>query len=118
MNEMDEQLKRALGRCDPSAGFADRVLVRLAGQNSHTPARRRPWNLWPTARWAAAMAALLLLASGIAYRIHERRDEEREAKAAKQQVMLALRITGSKLRIAKQKVKEVESGDAKRENTL
>jgi len=30
MNDMDEQLKRALRRSDPSEGFADRVLMLLA----------------------------------------------------------------------------------------
>jgi len=53
--------------------------------------------------------------TGIGYDVHERQ-EEAEARVAKQQVMLALRITGSKLRVAKQKVKAVETG--KVENTL
>ena len=118
MNEMDEQLKQALRRCDPREGFADRVLARLAEQRTETPARKGSWSLWPPLRWVMAIAVLVLLVGGIAYNVHERRNEEREARAAKQQVMLALRITGSKLRIAKQKVKAVESGEGKTENTL
>jgi hypothetical protein len=118
MNDMDEQLKRALRRSDPSEGFADRVLMLLAQQRTEALGRERSWNLWPRLRWATALAVLVLVVTGIAYRVRERRDEEREARAAKQQVMLALRITGSKLRIAKQKVKAVEGGEAKMENTL
>ena len=115
-NEIDEQLKRTLQRCEPPEGFADRVLARVEREES--PTKPRPvWTLWrlPSLRWAAVAALVAVAVTGIGYRIHERQ-EEAEAMAAKQQVMLALRITGSKLRIAKQKVKAVESG--KVENTL
>jgi len=55
---------------------------------------------------------------GFWFRVHERRQQEREALAAKQQVMFALRITGSKLRMAKAKVKAVEGERLHTENTL
>jgi len=118
MNDFEEQLKHALRRRDPSEGFADLVLTRLAEERSQRPVGERAWNLWPRLRWVSAMAVLILVVSGVVYKVRERHDEEIEARAAKQQVMLALRITGSKLRIAKQKVKAVESGEAKTENTL
>ena len=60
-------------------------------------------------RWAAVAALVAVAVTGIGYQIHERQ-EEAEARAAKLQVMLALRITGSKLRVAKQKVKSIETG--------
>jgi hypothetical protein len=108
-NEIDEQLKRALRPCEPPEGFADRVLARVQGQTS--PTRRSIWTLWrmPSLRWAAAAALIAVAVTGIGYQIHKRQ-EEAEARAAKQQVMLALRITGSKLRVAKQKVKAMETG--------
>jgi hypothetical protein len=62
------------------------------------------------------VTAVALVVGATEYRAHERAKEEAEARAAKRQVMLALRITGSKLRLAKQKVKAVESGKA--ENKL
>jgi hypothetical protein len=54
----------------------------------------------------------------MAYRAHERRVEEARALAARQQVMIALRITGSKLRLARQKVRAVEGGERKTEKSL
>ena len=108
-NEIDEQLKRALRRCEPPEGFADRVLAQV--QEEPPTTRRSIWALWrmPSLRWAAVAALVAIAATGIGYQIHERQ-EEAEARAAKQQVMLALRITGSKLRVAKQKVKAMETG--------
>ena len=108
-NDIDQQLKRALRRCDPPAGFADRVLARVQGQTP--PTERSVWTLWrmPSLRWAAVAALVAVAVTGIGYQIHERQ-EEAEARVVKQQVMLALRITGSKLRVAKQKVKAMETG--------
>jgi len=115
-NEIDEQLKRALRRCEPPEGFADRVLARVEREASRTTSRS-VWTVWrwPFLRWAAIAALILIAVTGISYQVHERQ-QEAEARAAKQQVMLALRITGSKLRVAKQKVKSVEAG--KVENKL
>ena len=108
-NEINEQLKRALRRCEPPEGFVDRVLAGVQGPTS--PTERSIWTLWrmPSLRWAAVAALVAVGVTGIGYQIHERH-EEAEARAAKQQVMLALRITGSKLRVAKQKVKAMETG--------
>lgn len=108
-NEIDEQLKRALRRCQPPEGFADRVLARV--QVEALAAQPSIWTQWrrPSLRWAAVAALVAIGVTGIGYQIHERQ-EEAEARIAKQQVMLALRITGSKLRVAKQKVKAVETG--------
>ena len=118
MNEIDEQLKRALRHCEPPKGFADRLLARLEKEPSVAALRpaRMPWR-WPALRWAAVAALIAVAATGIGYQIHERR-EEAEAKAAKQKVMLALRITGSKLKVAKQRLKAVESGTDKVGKTL
>lgn len=118
MNEIDEQLKRALQRCEPPEGFADRLLARLEEKSSlagEHPALRL-WR-WPALRWGAVAALVAVAATGIGYQIRQRQ-EEAEAKVAKQQVMLALRITGSKLRVAKQRVKAVERGIGKVGKTL
>ena len=119
MNEIDAQLKRALRRREPPDGFADRVLARVAREPSL--ARKRPlWPRWHSPslflRWAAVGALVAALVTG-EYQISESR-ERAEALAAKQQVMVALRITASKLRVAKQRVKSVETGTQKLENTL
>lgn len=63
-------------------------------------------------RWAAAAAlAGALLAGGIQYRRVQR--ERAEGEAAKQQLMLALRIASSKLQLAKAKVNEINRNDGK-----
>jgi hypothetical protein len=115
MNDLERQLKDALRRCDPPANFANRVLARVAVENDQSARRARsrflPWN-WPALRWGV-VAAILCLAAGTGYRIRERRVEEAEAMAAKRQVMIALHITGAKLRIVQQRVKAVENAQEK-----
>ena len=116
MNEIEEQLKHALRRCQPPEGFAERVMARLDQEPSFAARAISLWQ-WPSLRWAAVAAAVAVAATGIGYQIHERQ-EEAEAKAANQQVILALRIKGNKLRGVKQRLKAVETGTQKVENTL
>ena len=120
MNDLERQLKDALRHCDPPANFTNRVLARVAAEQEVKEARPRMFGWrWPRLRWAAAFTAIALSVAGISgYRIHERRVEESEALAAKKQVMIALRITGSKLRIAKQKIRAVGDGQEKTGKTL
>jgi hypothetical protein len=121
MNDFDRQLKNALRRCEPSANFANRVLAHVAAEKSdhdlHARSPRTLWR-WPTMRWAVAAAMLLLIAGGAGYRIHEQRVEEAQALTAKRQVMLALRITNSKLRLVKERVRVPEQEHDKAGNTL
>lgn len=119
MNDIDNQLREALRRCNPPAGFADRVLARVAAQAAHPvwPLGRFPLG-WPTLRWVAVPTLAAMLMAGLGYHVHELRKEEVEARVARQQVLLALRIAGSKLKLAKQKVKKVEMGEGTSENKL
>jgi hypothetical protein len=119
MNDVEKQLRSALRRCDPSTGFADRVMAQIPQDAHREPHRTRAWwTWWWKLRWAAIAALAALLVFGFWFRGYEQRQQEKEALAAKQQVMLALRITGSKLRMAKAKVKAVEGERLKTENTL
>jgi hypothetical protein len=78
MDELENQLRRALERVDPPAGFAERAIARTRAKDT-------------TPRWLAAAAALLVLTgAGYAYRWHE-------GQTAKREVLLALRITSAKL---------------------
>jgi len=96
MKALEQELRRALARKEPSPDFAGRV-TRAAQQLED--ARRPKLTGWP--RWAAAAAALILLAgSGISYRIHQ-------GETARQRVLLAVRIAGGKLHHIQTRVREV-----------
>jgi len=119
MTDMEKQLKNALRRCDPPAGFAERILAQVAVAEAKPvrPATRTPWR-WPVLRWVAIPTLAALLVLGFWYRGYQQQREEAAGRAARQQVMLALRITGTRLRMAKAKVKAAEGGAEKAENTL
>jgi hypothetical protein len=119
MNDLEKQLRHALRRSDPPRGFAERVIAQIH-QDSDRESHRNvsSWNWGLKLRWAAIPALAAVLVFGFWFRAYEQRQQEKEALAAKQQVMLALRITGSKLRMAKAKVKAVEDERLKTENTL
>jgi hypothetical protein len=95
-------LKRALRPQSPAPGFASRVMQRIA--RDERPARR-PW-------WRAVAASLTLTAligGGIAYEGHQRR--VREGEQAREQVLLALRIAGEKVRYAQNEVRTIGTND-------
>lgn len=103
MNDLEEQLRRALARREPQADFTLRVLNAAAAER---PPERR-WNRWfrnkwdATLRFAPVMMALVLAAGGAFYQQHERLEQ---GAAAKQQLLIAMRIAGEKLHSAQQQV--------------
>lgn len=100
MSRLEDELRSALRREDPGEEFTRRVLA-----SAHAEAGRRAAPRM--ARWLAAAAACALLAAGgLEYRAYER--SRAEGQAAKQQLMIAMRIAGSKLRMAQQKVIDIE----------
>jgi|GraSoiStandDraft_15_1057317.scaffolds.fasta_scaffold1311732_2 hypothetical protein len=84
MDWLEEELKNALARKEPSSDFDARV--RAAARPSPRVVTLT------TRRWIAAAAAVVvvLAGGGEGYRRHQ-------GQAAKEQVMLAMRITGAKL---------------------
>ena len=113
---IDNELKKALRRQESPEGFADRVLARVAEQK---PAPRKamsnPWSRIfspPLVRWTAFAAISACLVGGVRFAEvqHAKAVRERaEGEAAKQQLMLALRIAGSKLQLAKSKVDQLNT---------
>ena len=104
MADFEDRLREALGRKEPPAGFADRVMGRIreeARAKAPVPieSRRPSWRR----RWipAAIAATLLLSMGGWRYR------EYREGQRAKEQLLLALEITNDKLSFASKKVDEL-----------
>lgn len=104
MNRLEDELRMALGREEPPPGFAERVLARAAEPKRGAWDAALAWFRAPASRWALAAACCLLLFAGLeARRQHELRAR---GEAAKQQVMVALRIAGEKLQLAQAKVQE------------
>lgn len=100
---IEDDLKRALRRESAPAGFASRVLQRIeqGESNSRTaPAKRRWWRAV-----AASLTLTAILGAWGAREIHERREGER----AKEEVLLALRIAGEKVRYAQHEVRDIGS---------
>ena|SRR5438128_4646895 len=103
---MHDDLRDALRRVDPPAGFADRVLRSAQTQ----PGSPKPPPSQPSAasarqaisRLAVAATVVAMIGGGLWYRAEERRKQEGED--AKRQVLLSLNIAGSKLREVAMKI--------------
>jgi len=102
-NDLERELTQALRRKEPSAGFVARVVANLPLER---PSRWSFWMRQPAFRWAASIAVLVAIVAGsIAYRHHQQ--ELARGRAARQQLILALRITGTKLQLAQQRVAQI-----------
>lgn len=120
MHFSEDDLKKALERKDPRAGFTQRVMARVnqAKAEGNTQSAPRPkktngallawWKLRPA--WNFAVVAILLLAFGLGgYQYSEYRHKEdiriaeenqrrlKEAEKARDQAIMALEIARSKL---------------------
>lgn len=101
---LENDLKRALRRESPAPGFASRVLQRIEHDAAPRPSRR--W--WRAA--AASLTLTALLGAWGAHEVHERRVRE-EGERARDQVLYALRVAGSKVRYAQAQVRDIGSNE-------
>jgi negative regulator of sigma E activity len=109
MNPLDDELKRALQRKEPSADFEGRVMRRIRSlpppgaqwwEKVFSPFRLPQW------RWAAA-AAMVCLGAWLGVAQYQKEQEARlQGEKAKDQVMLALHIASTKLNVAQKAVLE------------
>lgn len=97
---LETDLKDALRRVPAPEGFASRVLERVKNAERH-PARS-PW-------WRAVAATILLAAILGGWGANEmiERRQKREGQRARDQVLLALRITGEKVAHAQRGVRHI-----------
>lgn len=101
MDHLEQELRAALKKTDPSPFFEAKVLAAAARQ-----ARARKTTL--RMRWFTAVIATVLVVMGVFWQ-HQRAVEERaRGEAAKARLMLALRITGEKLDEIQEKVNQVQ----------
>jgi hypothetical protein len=93
-DEFEKELREHLQARSAPAGFADRVMARVSAQ--------RPRPLWqPLWRWATVTAVLAVTIFGGVE--HDRR-QRIAGERAREQVLLALRITGTTLHQVQDKV--------------
>lgn len=110
---LENDLKRALRRQAPAAGFAGRVMKRLADDEvprSDSGSPRNPRNSNHPVWWRAAAASVtlaVLLGGYATHRVVERQRGER----AKEQVLTAMRIAGEKVRYAQQEVRGIGTSE-------
>jgi hypothetical protein len=95
--KLEDELRNALRRQDPPAGFAERVIQQAGPARANfRPAqpKRRPYVWWPA--FAAAAAAVVFSLS-----VENRHRQEEEAG---RQAIVALRIASQKLNAVREKV--------------
>jgi hypothetical protein len=94
---LDEELRAALRREDPSPDFAKRVVARA----KVSPARKSPM---PRMIWAAAMAAMLAIGFTAMFEYRQMK-----AERAGRDAVIALRITAEKLNMTRDKIHRLEN---------
>lgn len=93
--DIEDQLKQALRREDPSPNFANRVIARAVP----APPARKPMRIWGPA--VGAIAAMLVAGIGVEqYREHK---AEQTREQAREQVELALQIAATKFNAVQSK---------------
>lgn len=95
--DLDRELRHALARKSPAPGFAGRVLKRIEGE--------RATGGWRARRHFATAASLTLAVLLGAWGMHRHAEGER----ARDQVLLAMHIAGSKAHAAQEHVREIGS---------
>ena len=106
--QLESQLRSALARKDAPDGFEERVRALAAADPE--PERLSWWSRVVTphrARWATAMAALVLTVGGATMWERERARDRAEGEAAKARLQQALQITSQKLRQIQDRVQNV-----------
>ena len=102
-DEFEQELRAGLQPRPAPAGFADRVLARVDAVPHHEPA---PWPVRtirnPVVR--GAIAATLLFSVGVGGYFEHQRERQIAGEHARQQVLLALRITSATLQDVRNKV--------------
>jgi hypothetical protein len=95
---LERDLRQALRRESPPAGFAERVAARIARDERQ---RQAPM------RWRAIAASMALAAIVAGWSAHEHARRVAEGERARDQVLLALRIAGAKVKYAQDQVREI-----------
>lgn len=105
MSEFEQNLREALARREPPEGFTERVMGRTRFAH-HSRFVHQSW-MGRVGNWAAAVAVAALLVGGAWFDSHQSRRVRGER--AKEEVLLAFRITGATLRSVRQQVLQIRT---------
>jgi len=110
MDDLEQALRTALQREPAPEYLAGRILSRVGQESIAT----LPWWRMPRVRWATAVALAACVTVGV---LEREREQRLRGEQARQQVLLALRITGSKLRgVQRQVVQQFSDSNASDSN--
>lgn len=98
MKELDDELRLALERRDPPAGFEQRVMARIG---------ERPRVRTGVPRWWGAIAAMLLIGSTATYEYNRAERKRMEAERAKAELIFVLQTTSAEIQQAKFKLLKI-----------
>lgn len=124
MHFSENQLREALRRKDPGEAFTQKVIARIAQQQSQ-PATSSSAGNWFQEFWrrlgvrpvlVGAIVALLALSGYLGVVKYRKNQEARAGEAAKQQVLLALRISSAKLNHVFKRVKNPQASVTEERN--
>ena len=90
MDDLEQQLRDALRKSDPSPFFESKVLAAAGRQ-------RRERRTAGRMRWVAAMATAAMVVAGVFWQHQQTVEEQARGEAAKARLMLALKVTSAKL---------------------
>ena len=100
MDPLENDFREALSREPAPDWFAEGVMARVREQ------KRQPKPGLGWLRWAAAVAMVVVVVTGV--RFDQVRRERLAGEQAKEQLMLALQVTGSKLHLAQVRVQSID----------
>jgi hypothetical protein len=107
MNQFERELREQLQARSAPGGFADRVMARVPQRR----ATRETFLGFGVPVWRWAVAAVLVTGMVLGGLEHDRQ-QRMAGERAREQVLLALRITGSTLRDVQQKVSARDEGES------
>jgi hypothetical protein len=101
-DQLERELHEALIKRDAPLGFATRVMAQIDARPKSAPARIFLW------RWITAVAVFAVVLVGLiaGNRWQQAREQRIAGEHARDQVILALRITGSTLDAVNEKVQK------------
>jgi hypothetical protein len=108
MSNLEDDLRLALRREEPSPDFTERVLARLS-EPPAVPTWRQRWAVLmrpPRLQWAAVAVVLSVLIPAGTVQYQKELRYRAEGERAKAQLLFAVRVAGSRLHQAQRKVLE------------